>query len=130
MERLKTLARKNRRNATDAERLLWRHLRGRRLAGSKFRRQTVIEPYIVDFVCLEAKLIVEADGGQHQERETEDAQRTATLESLGYRVLRFWNDEILNETEAVLERIRTVLTELPSPRPSPGGRGSNSHDGA
>ena len=109
---------------TDAERILWYHLRARRLAGFKFRRQLVIEPYIVDFACIEAKLIVEADGGQHGEQEIADAERTAFLNRLGYRVLRFWNHEILTDTEAVLARIHSTLIESPHPHPSPGGRGA------
>lgn len=112
-------ARALRRHATDAEQLLWRQLRGRRLDGHKFRRQVTIEPYIVDFLCFEAKLIVEADGGQHAEQKSHDAERSAQLEAMGYRVMRFWNHEILNETQAVLEQIRRGLAEAPSPRPSP-----------
>jgi very-short-patch-repair endonuclease len=108
---------------TDAEQLLWRHLRGRRMEGYKFRRQMVIEPYIVDFLCLEAKLIVEADGGQHVEQRRYDATRSAKLALMGYRVLRFWNDEILTDTQSVLEQIRKTLIDPPSPPPSPGGRG-------
>jgi very-short-patch-repair endonuclease len=121
---MKSLARALRRNATDAERLLWKHLRGRRLAGYKFRRQVVIESWIVDFVCLEAKLIIEADGGQHAEQVAQDARRTARLEAMGYRVMRFWNHEILMEHHSVLEQIQSALIEAPSPQPSPRGRGS------
>jgi len=95
------------------------HLRARRLYGYKFRRQVVIESYIVDFICVEAKLIIEADGGQHTEQKAYDAVRTARLEYLGYRVIRFWNHEILGELGAVLERVSAVLMELPSPQPSP-----------
>ena len=137
VKHVKSLARALRRQATDAEHLLWKHLRGRRLAGHKFRRQVVIEAYIVDFVCLEAKLIIEADGGQHAEQAAYDARRTARLE---YRVMRFWNQEILKELHSVLEQIQSALIETPSPQPSalascvalprasmhssPGGRGS------
>ncbi len=120
---MKSLARTLRRQATDAEHLLWKHLRGRRLAGYKFRRQVVIEPYIVDFVCFETKLIVEADGGQHIEQMQYDEKRTAILQSLGYEVMRFWNNEILGNVNAVLEQIQYRLIEVPSPQPSPGGRG-------
>ncbi|MEJ1408634.1 MAG: endonuclease domain-containing protein [Candidatus Sedimenticola sp. (ex Thyasira tokunagai)] len=109
--------------ASEAECALWKHLRGRRLNGYKFRRQVTIDPYIVDFVCLEAKLIVEADGGQHAEQVVYDARRTAKLEKKGYRVMRFWNHEILGELHSVLEQIESALLELPSPQPSPGGRG-------
>jgi very-short-patch-repair endonuclease len=96
-------ARGLRRDMTDAEHLLWRHLRNRHLMGSKFRRQHEVDRYIVDFVCPEAGLIVELDGGQHAETVASDAHRTRRLESLGYRVLRFWNNDVLTNTEAVLE---------------------------
>jgi len=121
--KLKSLSRKLRRQATDVEHLLWNYLRARQLAGFKFRRQVVIEPYIVDFACFEARLIIEADGGQHVERNESDAKRTVYLESLGYRVIRFWNHEILEHTDAVLEQIQRALINIPSPRPSPEGRG-------
>jgi very-short-patch-repair endonuclease len=120
---MKSLARKLRQQATDAERMLWKHIRAHRMAGYKFRRQVVIEPYIVDFVCLEARLIVEADGGQHLEQVEGDLKRTVFLESLGYKVIRFWNHEILGDIHTVLERIHGSLIEAPSPQPSPGGRG-------
>ena len=106
---MKSLARKLRRDSTDAERTLWKYLRAHRMAGHKFRRQFVIEPYIVDFICLEKRLIVEADGGQHLEQESDDRTRTEYLESLDYRVLRFWNHDILRDTQAVLETIRSNL---------------------
>ena len=118
---MKSLARTLRRNATDAERLLWKHLRDRRLAGRKFRRQYVIEPYIVDFICLEVGLIVEADGGQHVEQTKDDTKRTAFLESLGYTVMRFWNHEIQGDIDAVLERIHYFLN-TPHPSLLPEGR--------
>ena len=113
-----------RRQSSDAESVLWRHLRARRLMGYKFRRQVVIEPYIVDFVCLEARLIIEADGGQHSDQVTYDARRTVRLEGMGYLVMRFWNHEVLGELQTVREHIRAALIEGPSPRPSPEGRGS------
>jgi len=116
-------ARTLRRQSSDAESVLWRHLRARRLMGYKFRRQVVIEPYIVDFVCLEARLIIEADGGQHIDQMAYDARRTVRLEGMGYRVMRFWNHEVLDELQSVLEQIRAALIEAPSPQPSPGGRG-------
>ena len=98
-----------RRQATDAERLLWSHLRGRSLLGRKFRRQVPIGPYIVDFLCIQDRLIVEADGGQHAGQGPYDSRRTAELQARGYRVLRFWNNDILAEPDAVLEEIRRVL---------------------
>jgi very-short-patch-repair endonuclease len=108
-------ARALRRQSSEAERTLWKYLRGHRLKGFKFRRQVIIDPYIVDFACLEARLIVEADGGQHVEQMAYDKRRTSYLESIGYRVLRFWNHEILHETQSVLERIESALNNAPSP---------------
>ena len=108
---MKSLARELRQQATDAERMLWKYLRAHRLAGYKFRRQVVIEPYIVDFVCLEARLIVEADGGQHLEQAADDLMRGVFPESLGYRVIRFWNHQILCAIQTVLEQIHSSLIE-------------------
>jgi len=102
-------ARSLRKQASEAERVLWRHLRGRHMKGYKFRRQVVIEPYIVDFVCLDAKLIIEADGGQHVDQASYDARRTARLAAKGYRVMRFWNNEILGDIHNVLEQIYLAL---------------------
>ena len=102
-------AKQMRSEATDAEQLLWRHLRAGRLKGYKFRRQVVIEPYIVDFVCFEAKLIIEADGGQHCGQADYDKQRTSKLEIMGYKLIRFWNHEILNDIESVLAVIADML---------------------
>lgn len=98
-------ARRLRHSATDAERCLWRHLRNRQLKGHKFRRQVPIGGYIVDFACLEIRLIIELDGGQHDAQRAYDERRTQTLEGQGFTVLRFWNHQVLTETEAVLEEI-------------------------
>ncbi|MBI3771622.1 MAG: endonuclease domain-containing protein [Gammaproteobacteria bacterium] len=119
---MKALAQALRRQATDAERMLWQRLRSRNMAGFKFRRQVVIEPYVVDFVCFEAKLIIEADGGQHGLVADKDARRTRELERMGYRVKRFWNHEILNEIEVVLGQIYCCLN-TPHPNPLPEGEG-------
>ena len=108
---MKSRARKLRQNATDAETLLWRHLRDRRLAGFKFRRQHVIGHYIVDFVCPSEKLIVELDGGQHAERVAYDERRTGYLESNGFRVVRFWNNDLLRDVDSVLVVILGLLGE-------------------
>ena len=124
---MKSLARKLRRESTDAERLLWRYLRAHRMAGFKFRRQVVIEPYIVDFLCLEARLVIEADGGQHVQRAEDDEKRTAYLESLSYRVMRFWNHEILNDIDLVLDQIHGFLIKSPHPGPLPEGEGEEMH---
>ena len=91
-----------RQNMTPAERTLWQHLRGKRLGGYKFRRQQPFGGYILDFVCLEAKLMIEIDGGQHAEQVAYDEARTRDLEAAGFTVLRFWNNEVLQQTEAVL----------------------------
>jgi len=88
---------------TDAEQLLWRHLRSRTMNGLKFRRQHRIGSFIADFACVEKKLIIEVDGGQHAENH--DASRTAYLNSVGWTVIRFWNNEVLLETESVLEAV-------------------------
>ena len=117
-ERARVRARSLRETPTDAEALLWSHLRDRRLADHKFRRQRSIGPYFADFACLEARLIVELDGGQHVEAAAYDGSRTRFIEAQGYRVLRFWNHEVLTQTDAVRERILQALQE-DSPHPSP-----------
>lgn len=98
---------------TKAERKLWSALRGRRLAGFKFRRQRRIGPFIVDFVCMESRVIVEADGGQHADN-AHDERRTLWLQQRGWRVLRFWNNEILENIDGVQLAILRILEE-PSP---------------
>jgi len=103
-------ARQLRQRMTDAEQLLWQHLRNRRLAGHKFRRQHPIGPYIVDFVHLQARLIIEADGGQHLASQR-DPQRDAWLQAQGYRVLRFWNHDILQQPDTVLAAIWQALSD-------------------
>ncbi len=101
-------ARALRNEPTDCERKLWQFLRLRQLGGLRFRRQVPIGRYIADFACVEAKLIVELDGGQHQDNE-HDLRRDTELVGQGFRVLRFWNNQVLQETEAVLEEILWVL---------------------
>ena len=118
---IKDFARDLRQQATDVERALWQRLRNRQILSAKFRRQHPIPPYVVDFVCLEKKLIVEADGGQHAEQQTYDEKRTAFLEAQGFRVLRFWNNEVLTEPETVIEVIFCALNETPHPNPLPKG---------
>src|SRR5580765_7342797 len=103
------IARRVRRDQTDAERALWFRLRDRRLAGLKFRRQMPIASYVVDFCCESARLIIELDGGQHATSQEEDAKRTAALEAQGYLVLRFWNDDVLKNTDGVVESIINTL---------------------
>jgi very-short-patch-repair endonuclease len=108
-------AQRLRRNLTDAERKLWSALRNRQINGAKFRRQQPIGPFVADFVCHDPRLIVEADGGQHSVAR-EDASRTAFLESKGYRVLRFWNNDILSNLDGIAQVIATALS---TPHPAP-----------
>ena len=110
-------ARRLREGATDAEHRLWHHLRNRNLGGFKFRRQVTIGPFIADFACVEAQLIIEADGGQHGTEA--DARRTEMLEALGWRVLRFWNHDILQQADVVLETILSNCEERRKVKPSP-----------
>jgi very-short-patch-repair endonuclease len=98
-----------RQNSSEAEKRIWYFLRARRLGGYKFRRQHLIHPYIVDFVCLEKKLIIELDGGQHTLQVHYDEVRTTFLQSQGYKVLRFWNNEAIKETRTVLDSIFAEL---------------------
>ncbi len=104
-----TIARILRRDATPAERRLWRYLRFRQLDGHRFRRQAPIGRFIVDFVWFLRRLVIEVDGGQHADRPQEDAKRTCWLEGEGFRVLRFWNNDVLHNTEGVVESIRAAL---------------------
>jgi very-short-patch-repair endonuclease len=99
--------------STDAERHLWKHLRQRQLLGFRFRRQAPIAAYIADFVCVEAHLVIELDGGQHQSAIDYDARRDAAIRALGYRVLRFWNNQVLQETDSVLQCIADALKQPP-----------------
>lgn len=106
-------------NQTDAEQKPWYHLRAHRFMGRKFKRQKPIGRYVVDFVCVEEKLIIELDGGQHAENVEYDRVRDSWLRNEGYTVLRFWNNEMMNEMEGVLERIRLALIQdTLSPSPS------------
>ena len=118
MTSLVQTARELRNRATDAERHLWRHLRNRHLGEYRFRRQQPIGGYIVDFVCIHARLIVEIDGGQHADDLAFDLERTRDLARCGFRVIRFWNHDVLRETEAVLASILGALIRA-CPHPSP-----------
>jgi len=104
-------AKRLRRDQTDAERLLWTRLRDRQLNGYKFRRQRPIERYVVDFVCIERRLVVELDGGQHAEQMRKDDLRTAEIVRRGFRVIRFWNNDVIANIEGVLEAIAVKLSE-------------------
>ena len=105
MEEIWQNARALRNRATDAERHLWHHLRGRRLAGFRFRRQYPIAGHIADFACVDARLVIELDGGQHLGHVREDEERSKRIGCNGYRIIRFWNDDILLRTDDVLEEI-------------------------
>ncbi len=92
-----------------AEQVLWLHLRKNQMDGHAFRRQCAIGPYVLDFFCYEKSVAIELDGSQHAEQVAHDAKRTAWLESRGIKVLRFWNNQVLNETDAVKEAILQAL---------------------
>ncbi|MBT3393437.1 MAG: endonuclease domain-containing protein [Elusimicrobiaceae bacterium] len=111
-------ARNLRKTSTNAENVLWFLLKNRQIKNYKFRRQHPIKKYIVDFVCIEKALIIELDGGQHNENQ-KDIVRTKFLESLNFRVLRFWNNEVLQNPEGVLIKIMETLNTPPHPNPLP-----------
>ena len=119
MKNIRVKARQLRRDQTDAEQTLWARLRDRQLCGAKFRRQHPVGPFVADFCCPQRKLVVELDGGQHAEEVAADHKRSRFLEEQGYRVLRFWNHDVLKDTVAVLERIAEALN-YPHPIPLPG----------
>ncbi len=107
-----------RRNSTDAERKLWQALRGRQIAGAKFRRQHAVANYIVDFVSFDVMVVIELDGGQHADQIAYDEVRTVALRASGFRVLRYWNNQVMAEMDSVLEDIHRVVserTQTPSP---------------
>lgn len=121
---LRDRAKSMRSSATGAEHRLWQILRAKRFAGYKFKRQLPIDHYIVDFTCLTARLVVEVDGGQHAES-ARDERRDAYLRAQGFRILRFWNNEIFDNEEGVAARLSDAL-QSPLPNPSPAeGRGAN-----
>jgi len=113
--------RRLRKNQTDAERVLWLRLRDRRLNGLKFRRRVPIDRYVVDFFCADAHLVIEVDGGQNAN--ADETNRTKVLAAMGYLVLRFWNNEVHENIDGVLETILNVLdrSEPPHPDPLPAG---------
>ena len=119
MDITRTYAKQFRRELTKEERRLWYLLRSRRFENYKFRRQHPVDHYILDFACCAAHLAIELDGGQHDEKQEYDRQRTCWLNEKGWYVIRFWNNELCNNEEAVLEKILETLQMLqPSPRPS------------
>ena len=117
-ERQQHFARQMRAEPTEAERVLWRRLREDiAIAGSHFRRQALIGPFIVDFASRKARLVIELDGGQHDEQRAADERRTRQIEASGYRVLRFWNNDVLGNIDGVLTEIQSALTPTPNPSP-------------
>jgi very-short-patch-repair endonuclease len=119
VHRAKTL----RQRMTKAERLLWRKLRAHRFHGLKFRRQTGVGRFIPDFVCIEHMLIVELDGDSQLYRKAYDKKRQDWLESIGFKVIRFHNDHVIESIDFVLQKIASACDIFPSPSPSPAGRG-------
>ncbi|HEX7804244.1 MAG TPA: DUF559 domain-containing protein [Pseudoxanthomonas sp.] len=118
-------ARNLRNDSTDAERKLWQHLRGRQINGVKFRRQYPVAGYIADFAAPSIRLVIELDGGQHLLQTEYDQRRTERMQCNGYRVLRFWNDDVLLRTEQVLsEIIRAADSTPPQPSPAFAGEGA------
>lgn len=119
------MARRLRRQPTEAEALLWRRLRNRQLDGWKFKRQFPIDRFVVDFCCADARIVVEIDGGQHGEQTERDAARTEVPSAMGYLVIRFWNSDVLSNADGVLETIaRTIRPHAfdpPHPNPLPDG---------
>ena len=118
---LSSRSRSLRRASTDAEQALWQRVRGMQLGGYKFRRQVPIAWFIADFVCEERKLVVELDGGQHQEQAASDERRTKQIERHGYRVVRVWNNDVLKNIEGVLEALLAELQRGAGTYPSPPG---------
>src|SRR5258706_14047703 len=129
VDRQRQFARRMRAQPTDAERVLWQRLRHDiTLSGSHFPRQALIGPFIADFASRKARLVIELDGGQHDQQRAADDRRTRWIEARGYRVVRFWNHEVLGNLDGVLSEIQRALT--PTPNPSPQGGGERAADEA
>jgi very-short-patch-repair endonuclease len=116
-------ARALRNNATDAERALWHAISARKISGVRFNRQVPIGPFICDFVARSIRLVIEVDGGQHND--AVDAERTRYIEAQGFRVIRFWNNDVLGNLDGVIEEIARVIADMPSPDPSRKREGSH-----
>ena len=122
MDKMTSLSKSLRKRPTEAEALLWKRLRAKQIEGLKFRRQEPIDKYIVDFICLQTRIIVEVDGGQHALEKDRDAERDRYLRKQGFRILRFWNNEVLQNIDGVLEVIReNCLSHPPLTPPVKGG---------
>jgi len=120
--RQREFAHRMRAQPTDAERLLWQRLRHDiTLTGTHFRRQVSIGPFIVDFASRQAKLVIELDGGQHEWQQESDVARTRRIEASGYRVLRFWNNDVIENLDGVLSEVQRTLPPTPDPSPQGGG---------
>ena len=106
-----TKAKALRKNSTDVERILWQKLRNRQLGGYKFKRQVPIGSYIVDFMCASARLVVELDGGQHNEQQAYDQRRTHYLKTKSFKVIRFWNNEVIENLSGILDTLTLALSQ-------------------
>jgi very-short-patch-repair endonuclease len=126
VNRIITLGKALRKRPTDAEQMLWRHLRMKQMEGLKFRRQQPIDNYIVDFVCFENRIIIEVDGGQHAAENIKDRERDSYLQQLGFKVLRFWNSDVLQNINGALENIRENCLSHPPLNPLPSREGKKS----
>ena len=127
-EKIIGTAKSLRKRSTEAEKYLWNHLKAKQLEGFKFRRQQPIGNYIVDFISFEKLIVIEIDGGQHAIEKERDIERDEWLNKEGFRVLRFWDNEVLKNIEGVMEVIRENCMS-PSPSPSPQGRGQLENNG-
>jgi len=119
MRQLIPLAKKLRKSSTNTENFLWNQLKAKRFSNLKFRRQAPVGSYIADFVCFEKRIIIECDGGQHMEQREKDKQRDQWFHDQGYRVLRFWDNQVLQNLEIVLEEIYKTCMTTSSPLPDP-----------
>jgi very-short-patch-repair endonuclease len=128
MSNIKELGKALRKRPTDAEQLLWRHLRMKQMEGLKFRRQQPIDHYIADFVCFENRIIIEVDGGQHAAEGNKDKERDSYVQQLGFKVLRFWNNEVFQNITGVLEVIRENCLSHPPLNPLPSREGKKKQD--
>lgn len=122
---INSIAKTLRKRLTDTEQVLWKYLRANQMEGLKFRRQEPIGNYIVDFICYEKRIIIEVDGGQHSVNKEKDNKRDKWFKEQGFKVLRFWDNEVLTNIEGVLEVLRDSCLNHPPLNPSHQGRGNN-----